>query len=98
MRLKLRQFVLVRETDLVIQPPLFWLAVSPDGLVAYQTSNKKLLLKTKCPHTKRHMSPIDLVQDPNFYVNLENGKPVLKKNTFYWILLINSASNGTFRF
>ena len=25
------------------------------------------------------MLPIDLVQDPNFYVNLENGKPVLKK-------------------
>ena len=26
------------------------------------------------------MSPIDLVQDPNFHVNLENGKPVLKKS------------------
>ena len=26
------------------------------------------------------MSPPDLVQDPNFYVNLENGKPVLKKS------------------
>ena len=26
------------------------------------------------------MSPIDLIQDPNFYVNLENGKPVLKKH------------------
>ena len=26
------------------------------------------------------MSPIDLVQDPNFYVNLENGLPVLKKS------------------
>ena len=56
------------------------LAVSPDGLVAYQTSDKKLSLEIKCPHTKRHMSPIDLVQDPNFYVNLENGKPVLKKS------------------
>ena len=30
------------------------------------------------------MLPIDLVQDPNFYVNLENGKPVLKKQ-LYWI-------------
>ena len=80
MRLKLRQFILVRQTGLVIQPSLFWLAASPDGLVAYQTSDKKLLLKIKCPHTKRHLSPIDLVQDPNFYVNLENGKPVLKKS------------------
>ena len=42
MGLKLRHFVLVRETGLVIQPPLFWLAASPDGLVVYQTSDKKL--------------------------------------------------------
>ena len=70
MRLKLRHFVLVCETGLVIQPSLFWLAASPDGLVAYQTSDKKLLLEIKCPHTKRHMSPIDLVQDPNLYVNI----------------------------
>ena len=26
------------------------------------------------------MSPTDLAQDPRFYVNLENGKPVLKKS------------------
>ena len=26
------------------------------------------------------MSPIDLVQNPIFYVNLENGKPVMKKS------------------
>ena len=81
MRLKLRHFVLVRETGLVIQPSLFWLAASPDGLVAYQTSDKKLLLEIKCPHTKRHISPIGFFQDPNFYVNLENGKPVLKKSS-----------------
>ena len=34
MRLKLRHFVLVLETGLVIQPSLFCLASSPDGLVA----------------------------------------------------------------
>ena len=32
------------------------------------------------------MLPIDLVQDPNFYVNLENGKPVLKKTIVLDIL------------
>ena len=71
MKLKLRHFVLVRETGLEMQPSLFWfwLAISPDGLVAYQTSDKKLSL-----------SSIDLVQDPNFYVNLENGEPILKKS------------------
>ena len=80
MRLKLRHFALVLETGLVIQASLVWLAASPDGLVAYQTSDKKLLLEIKCSHTKGHMSPIDLLQDPNFYVNLENGKPVLIKS------------------
>ena len=44
MRLKLRHFVLVGETGLVIQPSMFWSAAFPDGLVAYQTSDKKLLL------------------------------------------------------
>ena len=78
MRLESRHFVLVRETGSVIPQPLFWLAASLDGLVAYQTSDKKLLLEIKCSHKKRHMSPIDLAQDLNFYVNLENGKPVLK--------------------
>ena len=82
MKLKLRHFVLVRETGLEIQPSLFWfwLAIYPDGLVAYQTSDKKLLLEIKWSHKKRHMSSIDLVQDPNFYVNWENGKPILKKS------------------
>ena len=80
MRVKLRHFVLVRETGLVIQTSLFGLPSSQDGLVAYQTSDKKLLLKIKCPHTKKLMSPIDFVQDPVFYVHLENGKPVLKNH------------------
>ena len=35
-RLKLRHFVLVLETGLVIQPSLFCLAASPGGLVALQ--------------------------------------------------------------
>ena len=93
MRLESRHFVLVRETGSVIPQPLFWLAASLDGLVAYQTSDKKLLLEIKCPHTKSQMSPIDLVQDPNFYM-----KKNLEKITFYWLLLTNSASNGTFWF
>ena len=70
MRLKLRHFVLVHETGFVIQPFLFWLAASPDGLIAYQTSDKKLLLEITYLHTKRNMSPVDLVQDPNIFCEL----------------------------
>ena len=80
MRLKLIYFFLVCETGLIIQPSLFWLSASPDELFAYQTSGKKLLLKIKCSHTKRHISHIDLDQDLNFYVYLENSKPILKKS------------------
>ena len=84
--------------ELSHEPSLFWLAASPDGLVAYHTSDKKLLLEIKCPKTKTHISPIDLAEDQNFYVKLENGRLILKKVRFYWALLTNSASNGTFRF
>ena len=55
--------------------------------VAYQTSDKRLLLEVKYPHSKRRLSPIEIVQDPNFYVNLENGQPVLKKKNKKNILL-----------
>ena len=40
---------------------LFWLAASPDGVVAYQISDKNLILEIKCPHTMRHMSPIETI-------------------------------------
>lgn len=83
---------------MVIQAFLFWLAASSDGLSGHQTSDKKLLLVLKCAHTKRNMSPIKLVQGTNFYMNLKNGKAVLKKKTFFWILLTNAASDWTFRF
>ena len=69
--------------------------------VAYQTSDKRLLLEVKYPHSKRRLSPIEIVQDPNFYVNLENGQPVLKKkkkkkhSTGYYSQIL---LNGTFRF
>ena len=78
MRLKLKHFVLVHENGLVIQPSLCLLAVSPDVFVVYQISDKKLLLELKCPHKKRHMSPIELAKNRNCYMNLKNGKPVLK--------------------
>ena len=61
---------------------LVWLAAPPDGLVVCETSDKKLLLAVKCPHTKRNMSPIELFKIWNSYMDLENGEPVLKKTRF----------------
>ena len=49
--------------DTTIRKTLFWfIASSPDVLVVYQASEKKLLLELKCSHAKRHMSPIELFQ------------------------------------
>ena len=79
LRMKLSHSVFVTKTGIVIQPSLYWLAASPDGLVIDETDKKTLLLEIKCPYTKRNMSPEDLALDSNFYVNLKDGKPVLKK-------------------
>ena len=57
-KLKLRHRILVCETGVVIQPSLFWLAASPDGLVVYQKSDKKAIItRVKVPsHKETHVS------------------------------------------
>ena len=43
----------VRETGLVVQPNLFWLAASPDGLVSDHSDSRKVgLIEIKCPKLK----------------------------------------------
>jgi len=80
MNLKLKRNIKVRETGIVIQPKLFWLAASPDGFVIDENTDKKYgLIEIKCPASKKNISVHELVQDPNFYVYLDNGKPTLKK-------------------
>ena len=56
-RLKLRHFVLVLETGLVIQPSLFCLAASPGGLVALQNQWKKAIIRDKVvSHKETHVT------------------------------------------
>ena len=38
MKFKLKQDVSVRETGIVIEPLLYWLAASPDGLITDESS------------------------------------------------------------
>ena len=54
MKHKLNREVLVRETGLVIQPELFWLAASPDGMVCDMNDMFHILglLEIKCPKSK----------------------------------------------
>ena len=50
MQYKINRNIYIRETGLVIQPSLFWLAASPDGMVIDQEfSDNPGLIEIKCP-------------------------------------------------
>ena len=83
LKYELRRDVNIRETGLVIQPNLFWVAASPDGMVIDSQIGVGLI-EIKCPKSKRSVSPDALVNDKKFYMTLENGMPALKKNHKYY--------------
>ena len=77
MNYSLKNNISVRETGIVIQPNLYWLAASPDGLVF---DNAEFgLIEIKCPYSKREWAPEEMLQDEKFYVKLFEGKPILKQ-------------------
>lgn len=77
----MRHNVKVRETGLVVQPYLFWLAASPDGLVQDESDDRKFgLIEIKCPKTKKNLTPQELCKDSKFYVEMDNDKPRLKRD------------------
>ena len=80
LKYNLRHDVSVRETGIVVQPHFFWLAASPDGLVADKTGDAIGLLEIKCPKSKKNSSPEELINDDKFYVSLVDGKPELKND------------------
>ena len=71
----------VRETGLVVNPVLFWLGCSPDGLVFDGSISLPFgCLEIKCPENMKNLTPTQAMEDPSFYVEMKDGKPVLKKN------------------
>ena len=69
----------LRETGLVIQPSLFWLVASPDGVICDNAHNPQIgLIEIKCPYSKRDYYPNDLLNDDKFYVGSRDGVPYLK--------------------
>ena len=62
MKYELRRDITIRETGLVIQPSLFWVAASPDGMVVDQQVGIGLI-KIKCPKSKSSLSPEQLAND-----------------------------------
>nr|XP_047142939.1 uncharacterized protein LOC124817168 [Hydra vulgaris] len=80
MKYKLNHSIKCRETGIVIQPKLPWLAASPDGkLINGELNNEFGLIEIKCPWSKRNRTPKELVLDESFYVKMKNDKPVLRK-------------------
>ena len=71
----------VRETGLVVNPVLFWLGCSPDGLVFDGSISLPLgCLEIKCPENMKNLTPTQTIKHPSFYIEMKDGKPVLKKN------------------
>ena len=85
MKEKLKREVIVRATGTVVQPNLYWLAASPDGMVSDPNDPNVLgLLEIKCPISKRDILPADLVKDEKFYVRMDGSTPYLNKKHAYY--------------
>ena len=79
MKFKLKH-VSGRETGIVIQPLLCWLAASPEELITDESITPILgLIEIKCPFSKRNLHPQDMLKDKNFYVELRDGMLHLKE-------------------
>ena len=67
MKFKLKYNVSVRETGVVIQPLLYWLAASPDGLITDESITLIFgLIEIKCSYSRHNLHRQDLLKDKNF--------------------------------
>ena len=82
---------------LVVQPLLFWLGASPDGLIYdKEYSDHPGLLKIKYPYNRRNSSLADFLSDQSFYLQQnKNGEILLKKDNHFGSLYPSSDGYGT---
>ena len=67
----------IRETGIVVQPLLYWLEASPEGLITDESDASILgLIEIKCSFSKRNLHSQD---NKNFYVELRDGLLHLKE-------------------
>ena len=58
----LKHDISVRETSLLIQPNLFWLASSPDGLVSDHSNSRKVgFIEIECSKLKCNYTPQEIL-------------------------------------
>ena len=81
MQYKMKRNIFLREAGLVIQPLLFQLGASPEGLIYdKEYSDNPGLLEIRCPSNRRN-SPADLPIDQSFHLQQnKNGEILLKKD------------------
>ena len=66
-KFKERRHVTCRETGIVINPSVFWLGASSDGLLYDCESTKPdRLFEIKCPEGKKNSTPCEIMNDPSF--------------------------------
>ena len=64
----------------MVQPLLYWLETSPEGLITDESDAPILgLIEIKCPFSKSNLHPQDKLKDNNFYVELRDGMLHLKE-------------------
>ena len=96
MNYRLIRKIYLRETGLIVQPKLYWLGASPDGIVYDYLSKPQVgLLEIKCPYSKRNSTLSSIVKDSSFYIGLaDDGQAILEKEPPTWIFYTNSSCNG----
>ena len=73
-----KYILFLREAGLVIQPLLFWLGASPDGLIYDKKYSDHLgLLEIKYTSSRRNSSPADLLSDQSFYLQQNKNKLII---------------------
>ena len=78
MQYKMKQNIFLREAGPVIQPLLFWLGASPDGLICdKEYSDHPGLLEIKCTSNRRNSSPADLLNYQSFYLHQNKNGEIL---------------------
>ena len=96
MKSKLKHNVSVRETSIVIQPLLYWLAASPDGLITDESATPIFgLIEIKCLISKRNLHPQDMLKDKEFLCRITRWNATLKREAFKWLLFSDPYGNGS---
>ena len=72
----------VERSGFFASPKLFFLGCFPDGKVVDIACPEDQfgLAEVKCPSSKFSVSPVEACSDPNFYLEIKDGIPRLKKS------------------